>query len=120
MKSTNFIQQRSLNLPPLTWHRFRSALLSARQENEEVIGFFFCKRHQLSHNKIRYIPQAWVVPTPDCYEQQSTSGLVLKQSFHWYLLKTHFSSQCDIVHVHTHAGTEPPFFSAVDDRHESA
>ena len=87
--------------------------------NEEVIGFFFCKRHQVSKHKIRYIPKAWVVPFPDCYERQSASGLVLTQQFHWYLLKSYLSEGLDVVHIHTHAGDISPDFSYVDDRYES-
>jgi hypothetical protein len=87
--------------------------------NEEVIGFLFCQRHQVSKHKIRYIPKSWVVPASDCYEHQSASGLVLKQHFHSYLLENHLQPGLDIVHIHTHAGRAIPDFSYVDDRYES-
>lgn len=110
----------SLHIPPSMWHQFREVMLQARNTNEEVIGFFFCKRHQISQQKIRYLPKAWVVPAPDCYERQSASGLVLKQEFHFYLLDTYLSqSGLSVVHIHTHAGHENPGFSCVDDRYES-
>jgi hypothetical protein len=118
------IQQRaqevSLHVPPLMWRHFRRAMLNARSDREEVIGFFFCKRHQRSKRQIRYTPIAWVVPSPDCYESQSDSGLVLKQKFHEYLLETYLlNSKLDVVHIHTHSGLELPSFSYVDDRHEA-
>jgi hypothetical protein len=110
----------SLHVPPLTWNSFRQAMLSARNSHEEVIGFLFCQRHQISKHQIRYFPQDWIVPAPDCYEHQSACGLVLKEEFHLFLLENYLSkSQLDVVHVHTHAGAETPYFSAVDDRAES-
>lgn len=119
-----------LHIPPLMWKQFRQAMLDARQHREEVIGFFFCQRHQLSKKKVRYIPQAWVVPTADCYEHQSASGLVLKQQFHQYLLDTYLCAlsksssssktrKLDVVHIHTHFGDATPSFSCVDDRYEA-
>ena len=95
-------------------------MLDARTHNEETIGFLFCKRDRVLPNRIRYLPKAWVVPTRDCYEVQSASGLALAQEFHQYLLE-HFldDRQLDVVHIHTHAGTDFPEFSAVDDRAES-
>lgn len=109
-----------LHIPPLTWQNFRQAMLDARQDREEVIGFLFCQRHQLSKQTIRYTPQAWVVPTPDCYEHQSASGLVLKQQFHQYILDTYLRSRnLDVVHVHTHFGDQSPIFSPIDDCHEA-
>lgn len=118
------IQQKSpeilLHIPPLTWKNFRQAMLDARDEREEVIGFLFCQRHQLTKNRLRYIPQDWVVPTPDCYEHQSVGGLVLQQEFHQYILDTHVRDRhLDVVHVHTHFGDAPPQFSYIDDRHEA-
>ncbi|NEP56078.1 MAG: ThiF family adenylyltransferase [Symploca sp. SIO2G7] len=102
------------------WHQFCSAMIDARRTNEEVIGFLFCKRHQISKKKIRYLPQAWVVPSPDCYEQQSAGGLVMKQQFHQYLLATFLAKEkLDIVHIHTHAERGTPEFSGIDDRYES-
>jgi hypothetical protein len=125
----------SVTIPPLMWKQFRQAMLDARQDREEVIGFFFAQRQQLSRKKVRYIPQAWVVPTADCYEHQSTSGLVLKQQFHQYLLdsylgdrlpvssyprlgymefeRSHFSvskkvRNLDVIHIHTHFGDASP------------
>ena len=79
-----------LHVPPPIWNEFRRAMLGVRQGKEEVIGFLFCQRQQLA-KEIRYVPQAWVVPSPECYEYQSTDGLVLKQSFHRYLLDTYLS-----------------------------
>jgi molybdopterin-synthase adenylyltransferase len=116
MKNT----QISLQLPPLMWGQIRTAMIDARTHNEETIGFLFCDRDRVSPNRTRYIPRAWVVPTPDCYELQSPSGLVLEQEFHQYLLE-HFlgDRQLDVVHIHTHAGTDFPDFSDVDDRAES-
>jgi hypothetical protein len=109
-----------LNIPPLMWQEFRQAMLDARQNREEVIGFFFCQRHQPSKKKIRYVPQVWIVPTADCYEHQSASGLVLKQSFHQYLLDTYLGDRnLDVVHIHTHFGDATPSFSSIDDRYES-
>jgi hypothetical protein len=120
MKFPQQSSQFSLHIPPLMWHQFRQAMLQARNTNEEVIGFFFCQRHQISKRQIRYFPKAWVVPTADCYEHQSASGLVLKQEFHLYLLKTYISQGgLDVIHVHTHTGKELPDFSCVDDRCES-
>ena len=110
----------SLHIPPTMWQQFCQAMLQARGDREEVIGFFFCDRHQPSKSRIRHIPKAWVVPSPDCYEYQSASGLVLKQDFHRYLLDTYVTqNRCDIVHVHTHAGPESASFSGIDDRHEA-
>jgi hypothetical protein len=100
------------------WQQFRQALQQARTENQEVIGFFFCKHHQVS-NQVRYYPKAWVVPTPDCYASQSVGGLVLEQQFHFYLLETYLKQGLDVVHIHTHPGQEMPVFSAIDDCSES-
>jgi hypothetical protein len=61
-------------------------MLANKRRNEEVIGFFFCDRHELTKRHSRYLPQTWVVPGPDCYEYQTAGGLVLKQQFHLYLL----------------------------------
>lgn len=124
IESTMNIQQKLpevfLHIPPLRWKNFRQAMLDARQDREEVIGFMFCKRHQLTKNRIRYIPQDWIVPASDCYEHQSTGGIVLKQEFHQYMLNTHVRDRnLDVVHVHTHFGDELPKFSYIDDRHEA-
>jgi hypothetical protein len=109
-----------LHIFPPIWHSFRQAMLDSRQQREEVIGFLFCKRHQLSKKTIRYVPQAWVVPTAECYEQQSTGGLVLKQQFHQYILDNYLRDrQLDVVHIHTHFGNDTPEFSYIDDRHEA-
>ena len=108
-----------LHIPPRMWHRFREAMLEARFANEEVIGFFFCTRHQVSKSKIRFLPKAWVVPDPDCYERQSAGGLALKQQFHLYLLQTYVNNGLDVVHIHTHPGHGIPRFSYTDDEHES-
>jgi molybdopterin-synthase adenylyltransferase len=109
----------SLHIPPKMWSEFQESMLKSRIFNEEVIGFLFCQRHQISKRKIRYIPKTWVVPTPNCYEHQSTSGLVLKQPFHSYLLENHLQPGLEVVHIHTHAGIGIPEFSDVDDRYES-
>jgi molybdopterin-synthase adenylyltransferase len=110
----------SLHIPPHMWQEFSTAMCQSRVDNEEVIGFLFCQRYQSSKNKIRYIPQAWVVPTSDCYQSQSISGLVLKQEFHFYLLKNYLQGKkWHVVHIHTHLGKNQPEFSHVDDRYES-
>jgi len=112
--------QMSLHIPPQMWHQFYRAMLDARTTNEEVIGFLFCKRHQVSKQQVRYLPQAWVVPSPDCYERQSASGLVIKQEFHRYLIETFLAKEkLDVVHIHTHAESGKPEFSSVDDHYES-
>ena len=85
--------QEFLHIPPMMWKKFRSAMLQARRGKEEVIGFFFGQPQRLSQKKIRYVPQAWIVPSPDCYEYQSTIGLVLKQSFNQYLFDTYLQKQ---------------------------
>ncbi|MEO1372952.1 MAG: ThiF family adenylyltransferase [Cyanobacteria bacterium J06635_10] len=109
----------SLHIPPKMWSDFQKSMLESRMFNEEVIGFFFCQRHQVSKRKIRYIPKSWVVPTAECYEHQSTDGLILSQRFHSYLLENHLFAGLDLVHIHTHAGQNIPDFSYIDDRHES-
>ncbi|AFY57355.1 dinucleotide-utilizing enzyme possibly involved in molybdopterin or thiamin biosynthesis [Rivularia sp. PCC 7116] len=109
----------SLHIPPKMWSDFQKSMLSSRMFNEEVIGFLFCQRHQVSKRKVRYIPKTWVVPTSECYEHQSTDGLVLTQRFHSYLLENHLFPGLDIVHIHTHAGVGIPEFSYVDNRYES-
>ncbi|MDY6782965.1 MAG: ThiF family adenylyltransferase [Cyanobacteriota bacterium] len=120
MNSLKTSSEVSLHIPPGIWHQFSQALLQARTNREEVIGFFFCKRHRPSKRKVRYLPVSWVVPTPDCYEHQSTSDLVLKQQFHRYLLENYLQhGQLDVVHIHTHAGVGSASFSAIDDRYES-
>lgn len=103
----------------MMWQHFREMMLKGRTNNEEVIGFFFCKRHKISKREVRYLPEAWVVPTADCYEHQSASGIVLKQPFNLYLLNTYAQKGLDVVHVHTHPGNHAPHFSGTDDRHES-
>ena len=109
----------TLHSPPPMWRQFRQSMLQARRHNEEVIGFFFCKRHHLSKRHLRLLPKAWIVPSPDCYESQSVSGLVLKQEFHLHLLKTYLlDGGLDIVHIHTHPGGTTPHFSPIDDYHE--
>jgi molybdopterin-synthase adenylyltransferase len=109
----------SLHIPPKMWSEFQKSMLKSRMFNEEVIGFLFCQRQEVSKHKIRYIPKTWVVPASDCYEHQSASGLVLKQHFHSYLLENHLQPGLDVVHIHTHAGRGIPDFSYVDDRYES-
>jgi molybdopterin/thiamine biosynthesis adenylyltransferase len=109
-----------LHISPKIWQEFRQSLLKARKTNEEVIGFLLCERHLISKNKMRYLPRVWVAPSPDCYEHQSHDGLILKQSFHLYLLKTYLWTQdYHVVHIHTHADQETPNFSDIDDRYES-
>ena len=101
------------------WQQFRQMMLQTQTAGEEIIGFFFCKHHHISETQLRYFPQTWMVPTPECYEHQSTTRLVLKQEFHLYLLQTYLEKGFDIVHIHTHPGLDTPCFSRVDDRHES-
>ncbi|WP_414621591.1 HesA/MoeB/ThiF family protein [Calothrix sp. CCY 0018] len=108
-----------LHVPPNMWREFKKSMLESRMFNEEVIGFFFCQRHQVSKRKVRYIPKTWVVPTAECYEHQSTDGLILTQRFHSYLLENHLFAGLDLVHIHTHAGRSIPDFSYIDDRYES-
>ncbi|NJO64250.1 MAG: ThiF family adenylyltransferase [Richelia sp. RM2_1_2] len=108
----------SIHIPPKMWSDFQKSMLESRMFNEEVIGFLFCQRHQISKRKIRYIPKTWVVPTAECYEHQSTDGLVLTQRFHSYLLE-HLQPGLDVIHIHTHAGRGIPEFSYVDNRYES-
>jgi ThiF family len=119
MTNQNHTIEHSLNIPPKMWQEFRENMLNCRVLNEEVIGFFFCKAHHISKRKIRYIPKAWVVPSPDCYERQSVSGLVLTQQFHSYLLEKYLQEKLYIVHIHTHVGEMEPEFSSVDDYYES-
>ncbi|MEL6460031.1 MAG: hypothetical protein AAFQ91_17560 [Cyanobacteria bacterium J06621_15] len=109
----------SLHIPPKMWSDFQKSMLESRMFNEEVIGFIFCQRHQVSKRNVRYIPKTWVVPTSECYEHQSTDGLVLTQRFHSYLLENHLFPGLDIVHIHTHAGVGIPEFSYIDNRYES-
>jgi len=108
-----------LNVPPRTWKAFREALLDARQNAQEVIGFLFCRRHRLSRRSLRLVPQAWVVPLPDCYESQSIGGLALRQRFHLELLRRYGASGLDVVHVHTHPTRFRPGFSFTDDMAEA-
>lgn len=119
MNTHQKLPQVSLQVPPLMWHQFGQAMRQARNTNEETIGFLFCQSHQISKRQVRYFPKAWVVPTPDCYETQSASGLVLKQEFHHYLLNTYLCQGLDVVHIHTHTGNQVPDFSYVDDRYEA-
>ncbi|MBO3460367.1 ThiF family adenylyltransferase [Aetokthonos hydrillicola Thurmond2011] len=109
----------SVHVAPKMWSEFRESMVQSRMFNEEVIGFLFCQRHQVSKRKFRYIPKTWVVPASDCYEHQSASGLVLKQHFHSYLLENHLQPGMDVVHIHTHTSPNFPDFSYVDDRYES-
>ncbi len=116
MKNT----QASLTIPPLLWQQVRQSMLSARQDNEETIGFLLCDRLQISSQHSRFISREWVVPTADCYEYQSASGLALEQEFHGYLIDRLLANpNLHIVHIHTHSGSELPHFSAIDDRAEA-
>ncbi|NJK39951.1 MAG: ThiF family adenylyltransferase [Oscillatoriales cyanobacterium RM2_1_1] len=119
MNNSPLCSQITLHVPPLMWEQFRHALQEAQAKNQEVIGFLFCKHHQISDQAVRYWPQAWVVPTVDCYESQSVNGLVLDQQFHLYLLETYLEEGLDMVHIHTHPGQEFPIFSTIDDCYES-
>lgn len=119
MKSQNQLPEYLLHIPPRMWHKFCKTMLESRNINEEVIGFFFCKSHQISKLKIRYIPKAWVVPLEDCYDLQSNSGLVLAQKFHSYILEKYLQDGLHVVHIHTHIGEFMPEFSSVDDYYES-
>ncbi|WP_353933370.1 ThiF family adenylyltransferase (plasmid) [Okeanomitos corallinicola TIOX110] len=116
MKTTT---KNSLHIPPQMWAEIKDYLLKSRRGNEEVFCVIFCQRQQISKHETRYIPKTWVVPSADCYEYQTSSGLVLKQDFHTYLLENHLEPELDIVHIHTHVGYGIPDFSYVDDRHES-
>ncbi len=119
MKYQNKLPEYLLHIPPKMWQEFCKSMLESRNINEEVIGFFFCKSHQISQLKIRYIPKAWVVPLQDCYELQSNSGLVLAQKFHSYILEKYLQDGLHVVHIHTHIGEFMPEFSSVDDYYES-
>lgn len=119
MTPQNNLVEYSLHIPPQMWEEFRKNMLDCRNFNEEIIGFFFCKRHQIFKRKIRYTPKAWIVPLQDCYEMQSTSGLVLTQKFHSYLLEKYLQAGLHVVHIHTHMGEMAPDFSEVDDYYES-
>ncbi|MBW4613640.1 MAG: ThiF family adenylyltransferase [Desmonostoc vinosum HA7617-LM4] len=119
MKSQHQLSEYLLHIPPKMWQEFCQNMLEARNINEEVIGFFFCKSHHISKLKIRYIPQAWIVPLQDCYELQSNSGLILAQTFHSYILEKYLQDGLHIVHIHTHIGDIMPEFSSVDDYYES-
>ncbi|QLE56397.1 ThiF family adenylyltransferase [Nostoc sp. TCL26-01] len=119
MESQNQLPEYLLHIPPKMWQEFCKNMLEARSINEEVIGFFFCKSHQISKLKFRYIPKAWVVPLQDCYELQSNSGLVLAQKFHSYILEKYLQDGLHVVHIHTHIGEATPEFSSVDDYYES-
>jgi len=109
----------TFHVPPLMWNEFKQAMLASKRRNEEIIGFFFCRRHKLTKRHSRYLPQTWVVPGPDCYEYQTAGGLVLKQQFHLYLLENYLKQGLDVVHIHTHPGRSAPHFSSIDDSHES-
>ncbi|MBE9221597.1 ThiF family adenylyltransferase [Cyanobacterium stanieri LEGE 03274] len=109
----------SLHIPPQMWQKIRYSMLYLKPEDEEVISFIFCEK-QFTDNIVRYIPKYWVVPDQDCYEYQSSIGLVMKQHFHHYLLEEYLQNQqLNVVHIHTHFGDQLPDFSYVDDRHES-
>lgn len=119
MKFEHQLPECLLHIPPKMWQDFCKNMLDYRRFNEEVIGFFFCKSHRISKLKIRYIPQAWIVPLPDCYESQSDSGLVLAQKFHTYIVEKYLQDGLHVVHIHTHIGENVPEFSSVDDYYES-
>lgn len=119
MKSQQQLPEYLLHIPPKMWQDFCQNMLKARNINEEVIGFFFCRSHHISKLKIRYIPKAWVVPLQDCYEIQSNSGLVLAQKFHTYILEKYLQDGLHVVHIHTHISELMPEFSSVDDYYES-
>jgi hypothetical protein len=120
MKNLQKETEISLHISSQMWHQFKQAMLAARTQQEEVIGFFFCERHQVSQRRIRYLATSWVVPSPDCYESQSAVGIVLKQEFHLYLLNNYLRhNKLHIVHIHTHPSLENPYFSSIDDYHES-
>lgn len=109
-----------VQIPPIMWQDFRKAMLQAKKDNSEVIGFLFCQRYLVSKKKMRYLPKVWIVPEKDCYEHQSLQALILKQDFHFYLLNTYISqSNYHVIHIHTHEGQEMPEFSAIDDHYES-
>jgi len=110
----------SLHIPPQMWQKIRCSMLELRQNNEEIISFIFCEKQFLNTDMVRYIPKHWVIPTQDCYEYQSASGLVVNQKFHHYLLEEYLQNgELNVVHLHTHFGNQLPHFSSVDDRYES-
>jgi molybdopterin-synthase adenylyltransferase len=112
--------QSSLTIPKHLWQQVRKSMLSARQDHEETIGFLLCDHLQISKKHSRFMTREWVVPTSDCYEYQSASGLVLEQDFHHYLLNWLLANpHRHIVHIHTHRGSGLPNFSAIDDQAES-
>ncbi|MFM7442046.1 MAG: ThiF family adenylyltransferase [Snowella sp.] len=120
MKNTSKETEISLHVPPQMWQQFKQVMLESRTQQEEIIGFFLCERHQVSARKIRYFATTWVVPSLDCYESQSAVGIVLKQEFHLYLLNNYLRhNKLHIVHIHTHPSLEDPHFSSIDDHHES-
>ncbi|MGI0481114.1 ThiF family adenylyltransferase [Geminocystis sp. CENA526] len=110
----------SLHIPPQMWQKIRSSMLALKPDHEEIIGFIFCEK-QIDHfQNVRYIPKHWIIPSQDCYEYQSPSGLVVKQKLHHYLLEEYLQNQeLNVVHLHTHFGNQLPHFSSVDDRYES-
>lgn len=108
-----------LTVPTRTWERFRQAMLEARTDREEVLGFLFCATHRISRCQQRLLPKVWVVPGQDCYEHQSAGGLALRQEYNWHLFASYIEQGLQPVHVHTHPQSGLPDFSGIDDYHES-
>ena len=111
----------SLVVPLSIWRSARAAMLAARSsDGEEVIGLLFCERHRTTRLD-RYLARHWVVPGPEDYQRQSTTGLQLKQAFHLHLLTGYLARGMHMVHLHTHPGAGYlPDFSGTDDRDEQA
>lgn len=108
-----------LTVPARTWERFRQAMLDARADREEVLGFLFCTVHRVSRHRQRLLPKVWVVPGRDCYEHQSAGGLALRQEYNWHLFTSYIEQGLQPVHVHTHPDSRLPDFSGTDDYHEA-
>jgi len=101
------------------WQEFIDAMRVARSAAaDESLGFLFCTRHGIGPRFTRLLPRAWVVPSVECYERQSSSGLELRQDLHVHLLRRFVQQGLDVVHVHSHPGTGRPSFSGVDNHYE--
>lgn len=108
-----------LTVPTRTWERFRRAMLDARADREEVLGFLFCTEHRVSRHSRRLLPRVWVVPGRDCYEHQSAGGLMLRQEYNRHLFTSYIDQGLQPVHIHTHPDSGLPEFSGTDDYHEA-
>jgi hypothetical protein len=109
-----------VDIKPKTWSHFRSAMMDARSNNEEVLGFLFCTSQALrGTGRRRLLPKHWVVPSPDCYVYQSSGGLELQQEVHVHLLNTYLCPGIEMIHIHTHPGSHQPNFSRTDNDYEA-